>query len=206
MFVLGDGTRLFSSGNTIIQLAPSVRLSTIAGNEQGALKHGQGIFARFNRPDGMTVNRAGNVVVADYDNHAVHEVTKEGAVVSTLADDRQENDEENAEVEAGFADGTGANACFNQPMGLVVATNGDIVVSDCSNHAIRVITPQDAVRTLCGNGQGRFCRRAGGGRALQRPMRSCAGRGGEPAGDRLGQPHDQARDDGGSGEHSRGQR
>ena len=101
----------------------------------------------------MTVDRAGNVVVADSCNHAIRSVTKEGAVVSTLAGGRQEDDEENDGVEAGFADGAGANARFNQPHGVVVAANGDIFVSDTENHAIRVITPQGAVRTLCGNGQ-----------------------------------------------------
>jgi DNA-binding beta-propeller fold protein YncE len=157
IFVLGDGTRVFSSGQTIIQLAPSGRLSTIAGN-RGSGKHrdGEGISARFNDPFDLTVDRAGNVVVADWHNHAIRSVTKEGAVVSTLAGSRQENDEEDATVEAGFADGTGANACFNKPSFVVVAANGDIFVSDRNNHAIRVITPQGAVRTLCGNGQAGF--------------------------------------------------
>ena len=87
IFVLADGTRLFSSGNNILQLPPSGRLATIAGNpeEEGALKDGQGIFARFNGTDGLTVDRAGNVVVADGDNHAIRAVAKEGVVVSTLA-------------------------------------------------------------------------------------------------------------------------
>ena len=91
MFVLGDGTRLFSSGNTILQLTPSGRLATIAGNpeEDGALKDDQGIFARFNGPNRLTVDRAGNVVVADYGNHAIRSVAKEGAVVSTLAGGRK---------------------------------------------------------------------------------------------------------------------
>jgi hypothetical protein len=79
MFVLGDGTRLFSSGNTILQLPPSGRLATIAGDpqdEEGAFKDGQGIFARFNAPNRLTVDRAGNVVVADRHNHAIRSVTK----------------------------------------------------------------------------------------------------------------------------------
>ena len=37
-----------------------------------------------------------------------------------------------------------------------MAANGDIFVADYYNHAIRVITPQGAVRTLCGNGQAGF--------------------------------------------------
>ena len=101
----------------------------------------------------MTVDRAGNVVVTDYFNRAIRSVTKEAAVVSTLAGGRQEDDDENDEVETGFADGQGANARFNRPQGVVVASNGDIFVADSGNHAIRVITPQGAVRTLCGNRQ-----------------------------------------------------
>ena len=121
MFVLGDGTRLFSSSNdTILQLTPSGRLSTIAGNpleEEGALKDGQGIFARFNGPGGLTVDRAGNVVVADCGNNAIRAVTKEGAVVSTLTGGRQENDDENDEenVEEVFVDGQESNARIQVP-------------------------------------------------------------------------------------------
>jgi hypothetical protein len=168
IFVLGDGTRLFSSGHTILQLTPSGRLSTIAGDPQDAevaLKDGQGIFARFNCPDGLTVDRAGNVVVADFCNHAIRSVAKEGAFVSTLAGGRQEDDEENDDVEEGFADGAGANARINQPMGVVVAANGDIFVADSENHAIRVITPRGAVPTLCGNGQAGFADAQGRARA-----------------------------------------
>jgi hypothetical protein len=68
----------------------------------------------------------------------------------------QEDDEEDDTVEADFADGTGANTRFNEPKGVVVAANGDIFVADTFNHAIRVITPHRAVRTLCGNGKAGF--------------------------------------------------
>ena len=133
MFVLADGTRLFSSAHTIIQLAPSGWLSTIAGDpqeEEGALKDGQGIFARFNGTNGLTVDRAGNAVVADWHNHAIRSVTKEGAVVSTLAGGRQEDDDENDDVEASFADGQGVNTSFNESIGVVVSANDDIFVTD----------------------------------------------------------------------------
>ena len=79
------------------------------------MKDGEGIFARFNWPTGLTVTRAGNVVVADLQSHTIRSVAKEGSVVSTLAGGRQENDEENDDVEEGFGDGHGANwrhLCF----------------------------------------------------------------------------------------------
>jgi hypothetical protein len=146
IFVLADGTRLFSTKNTIMQVDTWGRLATIAGNEGGELKDGRGISARLNKPAGLTVDRAGNVVVVDEDNNAIRSVTKESAVVSTLAGNGQ----------AGFADGHGLNARFNKPHSVVVAANGDLIVSDSINHSIRILTPQGAVRTLCGNGQSGF--------------------------------------------------
>jgi hypothetical protein len=149
IFVLADGTRLFSSSErTILQLAPSGRLATIAGNkgEVGGLKDGEDISARFKHPTGLTVDRAGSVVVADYLSHAIRKVTKAGAVVSKLA----------GNGEKGFADGQGAEARFNGPHSMVVAANGDLIVSDCGNHCLRVVTPEGAVRTLVGNGQSGF--------------------------------------------------
>jgi hypothetical protein len=121
------------------------------------------------------------VVVADLHNHAIRSVATEGAVVSTLAGNE----------EAGLAYGQGPNVRFNKPYSVVVAANGDFIVSDSGNHSIRVLSPEGAVRTLVGNGggegTGRFCRWARGGRALQPAIRSRAGPGGEPAGGRLEQ-------------------
>jgi sugar lactone lactonase YvrE len=149
--VLADGNRLVasSSKSTIfLQLPPSGRLATLAGNkdEGGQLKDGDGISARFKCPFGLTVDRAGNVVVVDYMNNALRTVTRAGAVVSTLA----------GNGEAGFVDGQGPNARFNLPHSVVVAANGDFIVSDRRNHSIRVLSPDGAVRTLVGNGQAGF--------------------------------------------------
>ena len=150
IFVLADGIRLVSSSSkkTIFQLPPSGRLATLAGNkdEGGELKDGEGISARFKSPYGLTVDRAGNVVVADSENNAVRTVTRAGAVVSTLA----------GNGEAGFVDGQGPIARFNKPHSVVVAANGDFIVSDRFNHSIRVLSPDGAVRTLVGNGEDGF--------------------------------------------------
>ena len=125
MFVLGDGTRLFCSGDTILQISPSDSLTTITGDpqdEEGSF-NGQGIFARFNCPAGMTVDRVGNVVVVDRLNHTFRSVTKEGAVVRTLTGGRIQDDEEDDGIDAGFTDGPRASALFNQLMGVVVTAN-----------------------------------------------------------------------------------
>ena len=56
------------------------------------------------------------------------------------------------EQETGDADGTGDQARFNQPYGVVVGTDGNIYVADFDNHLIRKVTPQGVVTTLAGDG------------------------------------------------------
>jgi hypothetical protein len=78
-------------------------------------------------------------------NHALRRVSKAGAV-STLAGGGGK----------GFADGQGAVARFNEPASVMVTANGDYVMTNCCNHAVRVVTPGGAVRTLAGNGEPGF--------------------------------------------------
>ena len=112
MFVRADGTRLLTTPTTLMQLPPSGMLATIAGDpeENEGFQDGEGIGARFNLPDAFTVDRGGNIVLADCDNHALRKVSKAGAAVSTLA----------GNGEAGFVDGRGDAARFDQPSGLNV--------------------------------------------------------------------------------------
>jgi DNA-binding beta-propeller fold protein YncE len=151
LLVLSDGTLLVSSvpSETLRLLTPSGLLATLAGgnadDDDATFVDGQGPAARFNGPSGITVDAAGHMVVADRCNHALRRVSKAGEV-STLA----------GTGEAGFADGQGDAARFNFPCGLALAANDEIVVADTDNHAIRVVTPGGAVRTLAGSGEAGF--------------------------------------------------
>ena len=55
--------------------------------------------------------------------------------------------------EKGFTDRQVDVVCFNVPWGVAMEVNYEIVVTDTENHAIRVVTPGGAVRTLAGNGE-----------------------------------------------------
>lgn len=52
----------------------------------------------------------------------------------------------------GFKDGVGSKAFFCHPDGLAIDSNGNIVVADRSNNAIRRITPDGVVTTVAGSG------------------------------------------------------
>jgi len=118
------------------------QVTTLAGNTfvQG-FADGSGTNARFNNPYGVAVDGAGNVYVADVDNHRIRKITPAGAV-TTLAGDGT----------SGSLDGTGTAAQFNRPLGVAVDGAGNVYVADTSNHRIRKITPAGAVTTLAGDG------------------------------------------------------
>ena len=74
----------------------------------------------------------GNIIIADTDNHRVHKLTPDGTV-STLVG--------SGSLSYGFADGTGAAAQFNVPVGMAVDDEGNIIIADCGNKRVHKITP-----------------------------------------------------------------
>jgi sugar lactone lactonase YvrE len=99
-----------------------------------------GTDARFNAPNGVAVDSAGDVYVADTGNNVIRKITP-GGVVSTLA---------GSSTNVGSVDGTGANAWFNGPKGIAVDSARNVYVTDSDSQLIRRITPGGVVTTLAG--------------------------------------------------------
>ena len=126
---------------TIRKITPAGVVTTLAGSPgvRGEAD-GSGCAASFNHPAGVAVDASGTVYVADAYNDTIRKITAAG-VVSTLAG--------SAGI-SGSNDGTGANALFNQPLGVAVDGSGNVYVADTANATIRRITPAGAVTTVAG--------------------------------------------------------
>jgi sugar lactone lactonase YvrE len=138
-----------SSANTLVssielhcKITPAGAVTTLAGSTDG-FADGVGAAAQFNFPFGVAVDAAGNVYVADTDNHSIRKITLAGEV-STLAGSGY----------PGNADGPGGFARFGYPLRVAVDAAGNLYVADTGNNRIRKISPAGAVTTLAGSNEG----------------------------------------------------
>lgn len=129
------------SGNQAIRkITPAGVVSTLASSALLGISYIVSQEAVFVPPTGIAVDSNGNVFVADATNHTIRKITPTG-VISTFS----------GSGAAGFDDGAGVAASFNQPRGLAVDANDNVFVADTGNQAIRKITPNGAVTTFAGN-------------------------------------------------------
>lgn len=57
-------------------------------------------------------------------------------------------------TETGYFDGQGCDARFNHPTGLAVAKDGSLLVADCFNNSLRLVSTHQIVTTVAGSASG----------------------------------------------------
>lgn len=130
-----------SNNHIIRKVSPAGIVTTVAGlASHPGDTDGTGANARFTGPQGVAIDGAGNLYVADSYSHTIRRITADGAV-TTLA---------GQPGTTGIVDGTGASARFNYPVNLKLDRDGTVYVADTYNHAIRKITADGVVTTLAG--------------------------------------------------------
>src|SRR5208283_2659603 len=127
-------------GGTVMTTPMTV--STLAGQ---ALIYGSadgtGSSANFYYPSGVATDNAGNLYIADTDNHTIREVVAATGAVTTLA---------GLAGVSGSDDGTGSDARFDSPSAVAVDGAGNIYVADTLNNTLRMVTASGVVSTLAG--------------------------------------------------------
>ena len=134
------------NGNHTIRKVTSAGVVTTLAGTAGSFgsTDATGSAARFKNPEGVAVDTAGNVFVAERINHTIRKVTSAG-VVTTLAGTAGSGD---------LIDGTGSAARFAFPSGVAVDTAGNVFVADTGTNRIRKVTSAGVVTTEAGGGIG----------------------------------------------------
>jgi len=124
-------------------------ISTVAGKGSfGSSFSGDGgpaVDAFLNLPTSVAFDLSGNLIIADRSNHRIRKVDKTTNIITTIA----------GTGAPGFSgDGSLAlNAQFNLPANLIYDVQGNLYVSDQTNHRIRKIDAVTGiVTTIAGNG------------------------------------------------------
>jgi sugar lactone lactonase YvrE len=131
------------TGNDVVRKVVQGKVSTIAGSPGVAgSTDGVGGAARFSAIHGITVGADQNVYVVD--GNAVRKIDVKTGVVSTVA---------GLAGEGGYADRPGAAALFLGPQGIAAEADGNLLVADGGNNAIRRVTPAGAVSTVLRDAQ-----------------------------------------------------
>jgi uncharacterized delta-60 repeat protein len=127
--------------HTIRRVTPAGVVTTLAGSagNVGSVD-GPGPSALFNGPQGIAVDGAGNVYVADTGNQTMRQITAAG-IVSTLA---------GLPGNAGNVDGTGSAARFLAPQSIGIDGSNNIYIADSGNNTIRKMTLGGVVTTFAG--------------------------------------------------------
>lgn len=135
--VLGSGDVWVtdSLNRTIRRVTAAGVVTTIAGSAGrfGAMD-GAGPTASFAVPAGIAATAAGEALVVDSTHGTIRRVTEAG-VVTTAAGRAFTNGTVGAR--ASF-DGTGESVRFNDPWGIASGPEGEVLVTDASDHAIRL--------------------------------------------------------------------
>ena len=118
------------------------QVATIAGGESPGMKDGIGDSARFDTPCGVAVDKQHNIFVADTGNNAIRRVSAQGDVVTIAGGIR------------GRAEGSGIEAAFDHPVGILVTHDGFVFVTEEAGSRIRRITPDGLVSTVAGSAPG----------------------------------------------------
>ena len=132
-----------SGNNTIRKITPGAAVTTLAGTPGPvlALQDGPGSQATFYRPEGVTVDRDGNIFVADTYSSMIRRITPEG-IVSTL---------QPVFIPEPSAVSNFWNTRFDEPEGVAADALGNVYVADTLLGGIRKIGLDGNVRLFAGD-------------------------------------------------------
>lgn len=134
-----------STNNRVRKIAPNGIITTVAGGATRGFAGdgGPAVNAALFHPQGVAVDAAGNLDIADYNNSRIRKVDPAG-IITTFAG--------NGTV-VSFIDNVAATASgINLPFGVATDNLGNVLIVDSSNARIRKVNAAGVITTVAGGG------------------------------------------------------
>jgi uncharacterized protein (TIGR03437 family) len=144
------GNVYFSSGNAVFKLSGGT-LALVAGNSRPGYSgdNGAATAAQLNNPQGIAVDRAGNIYIADYGNNRVRVVSAQGIITTFAGNGTHPLGSGGI---ASYGDGGPANqAQLYLPSGLAIDSAGNVYIADTADNAIRKVDANGNITTFAGD-------------------------------------------------------
>ncbi len=134
-----------SSNHRVRKVDPNGTITTVAGTGDPGFSGdgGPAASAMLNSPYGLSVDKSGNLYIADRANYRIRRVSPDGTINSIAGNGR-----------SGFSGdgGLATNASVSDVYGMALDASGNLFIADRNNHRIRRITPGGVISTVAGNG------------------------------------------------------
>jgi uncharacterized repeat protein (TIGR01451 family) len=130
-----------SANHRVRKVAANGTISTVAGTGTAGYSGDGGLAtsAQLNGPDGLTVDAAGNLYIAEYANNSVRKVAPNG-VISTFAG--------NGTLGYSGDGGAATSAQLNAPHGMAASPGGSLYIADSNNSVVRVVASNGTISTV----------------------------------------------------------
>ena len=123
-------------------------ISTIAGTGfKGFSGDGrEAIYASIGAPEGIELDKDGNIFFSDYDYHRIRKITVSTGIISTVAGNGDNlYDKDNVAA---------TRTTLSSPIGVVLDADGNIYIADTYNNRIRKVTASTGIiTTVAGDGK-----------------------------------------------------
>jgi uncharacterized protein (TIGR03437 family) len=130
-------------GNNRIRKVSGGVITTVAGNGTRGFSgdNGPPTSAQLSNPEGVAVDSAGNLYIADYGNQRIRKVAN--GVITTVAGNGT----------AGFSGDNGppTSAQLSNPYGVAIDSAGNVYIGDSGNNRVREVS-NGLIATVAGNG------------------------------------------------------
>ncbi|MCX6631897.1 MAG: SMP-30/gluconolactonase/LRE family protein, partial [Candidatus Solibacter sp.] len=145
---LSGGNLYFSSGNSVFKIDAAGSMTLVAGNSRPGFSGdgGPAVSAQLNTPQGIALDSAGNVYIADSLNNRVRKVDTKG-IITTFAGNGNTSD-------PGFwgDNGPATDANIKMPVAMAVDSAGNVYIAASADNTIRKVTTDGIINIFAGAG------------------------------------------------------